>query len=164
MDVARRGGIVLIDLGSRQHQEWVTGLRERGFDGPTVFLDPQGEVTIDLTDRVVVPSPPSLSGLLAGFEETKYSGPRPNRRRGSEAGERTPARRRRRTSAAPAITPRSDRPEGGAHTGGTERARRIDRAQAVEDPGSPRLERGAVRARRGDRLDASQEQVAPRAR
>ncbi|MFO7961384.1 MAG: hypothetical protein R6U94_10600 [Nitriliruptoraceae bacterium] len=166
MDVARRGGILLIDLGSPRHEEWVAALKDRGFDGPMVFLDPQGEMTIDLTDRVVVPSPPSLSGLLAGFEEAQFPGDGPRHRSGSEPGPRTPGRRRRRRSAAPATTSRSDRPDGGDDAGGTGRAGRLDRRRAVEEQGGVRGEpvaRGRRSDRRSDRRGGSGEQVVPRA-
>lgn len=164
MDVARRGGIVLIDLGAARHEEWVTALRERGFEGPAVFLDPKGEVTIDLTDRVVVPSPPSLSGLLAGFEEAQVTGRGPRRRSVADADPRIPARRRQRRSAAPEITSRSDRREAAAEGGGTGRGGRLDRPQAVEDQAVARVEQSAGRSRRSGRRDASQEPAVPRAR
>ena len=90
MDITRRGGVVLIDLGSPRHEEWVAALRDRGFDGPMVFLDPRGEMTLDLRERVVVPSPPSLSGLLSGFEVARSQ---------QQASQRRRSRRARRASA-----------------------------------------------------------------
>jgi hypothetical protein len=159
MDVTRRGGVVLVDLGSPRHEDWVAALRDRGFDGPTVFLDPRGDVTIDLSDRVVVPSPPSLSGLLAGFEQAQLPASGARRRRGSEAGSRTSAgaptpaaaRSRRRRSPASAVTPphaserhraaavesEADEPE----TGVAGRARRLDRRHQTPEPDVARVRR-----------------------
>jgi hypothetical protein len=161
MDVTRRGGVVLIDLGSPRHEEWIAALRDRGFDGPAVYLDPRGDVTIDLRDRVVVTSPPSLSGLLAGLEEAQLPRSDRRRRRGSDAGSRTsaasrtPTGDRRRASPASAVAPAgaSERDRPGAdeesepaelETGVARRARRLDHRQQAEEPDLPR-------ARRSDR-------------
>jgi hypothetical protein len=171
LDVTHRGGVVLIDLGSPRHEEWVAALRDRGFDGPAVFLDPRGDVTIDLRDRVVVPSPPSLSGLLAGFQEAQLPGTATRRRRGSEPGLPTSAgvppptgsptsagtRRRRSRASAVASARASEREQPGAgeereatepEAGVAGRARRLDRHLQrhlqTEEPGTPR-------ARRSDR-------------
>lgn len=160
MDIARRGGVVLIDLGSPRHKEWEAALRDRGFDGPTVFLNPRGDVTIDLRDRVVVSSPPSLSGLLAGFEEAQLSGSGPRRRRDPDGVARTTGRGHRRRTPAPPAAPsgpsqldgpgpgeqseargpveRSEAPE--SSSGGARRARRLDRHREAE-PSVPRARR-----------------------
>ena len=137
MDITRRGGIVLIDLGSPRHEEWVAALREREFDGPTVFLDPRGDMTIDLRDRVTVTSPPSLSGLLAGFEVAGSKGRGAPRRSDRDARSSAPKGRRWRTPATAARDLDAARPseveEGAAVVG---RARRVGRAQR-EEPGTP---------------------------
>ena len=169
MDVTRRGGVVLIDLGSPRHEEWVAALRERGFDGPTVFLDPRGDMTIDLRERVVVTSPPSLSGLLAGFEVARSNGRGHLRRSDRDARSPAPRGRRRRTSVTPVRDPdavRQSEVEVGAAVVG--RARRVDRGQRQE-PGTSvsrerRVDRGqreepgtsVARARRVDRWYATQ--------
>lgn len=163
MDITRRGGIVLIDLGSPRHEEWVAALREREFDGPTVFLDPRGDMTIDLRDRVTVTSPPSLSGLLAGFEVAGSKGRGAPRRSDRDARSSAPKGRRWRTPATAARDLDAARPseveEGAAVVG---RARRVGRAQR-EEPGTPvgrarREELGTPvgRARRVDRRHATQ--------
>jgi hypothetical protein len=148
VDIARRGGVVLIDLGSPRHEEWIAALRDRGVDAPTVFLDPQGDVTIDLRDRVVVSSPLSLSGLLAGFEEAQVARRGPRRRRDSKAGEWTPARGHRRVPVESAGPPQTDRPSAAEESEASEqsaavagRARRLDRRQETEKPRVPRPRR-----------------------
>jgi len=129
MEVARRGGVVLIDLGTPRHQEWVSSLQDRGFDGPIVFLDPRGEVTLDLRERVIVPSPPSLSGLLGGFEMARAQQRVQPRRRSAPDHQTAPGRGRRRAAAAPDATTQAERPA----------------------PDQARDSQGAVRARRADR-------------
>jgi hypothetical protein len=73
LEIGQRGGVVLVDMAAAKHEVWFAALRDRGFDGPTVFLSPKDGMTIDLSERVVVTSPPSLSGLLAGLEAARSS-------------------------------------------------------------------------------------------
>ena len=129
MEVTRRGGVVLIDLGTPRHQEWVAALQDRGFDGPMVFLDPRGEVTLDLRERVVVPSPPSLSGLLSGFEMARSQQRVQPRRRSTPDHAKAPGRGRRRSSAAPKVTAQAEHRAADQSPGaqGAVRARRVDR-------------------------------------
>ena len=157
MDITRRGGVVLIDLGSPRHEEWVAGLRERGFDGPTVFLDPRGDMTIDLRDRVVVTSPPSLAGLLTSFEVARSDGRGPRRRSDRDAEPLAPRARRRRTRSLSGrdanAVPLGDVEQGAAVAGRgaavAGRARRVDRGQ-------PRA--AVTSAGRGRRMDRRQHQ------
>jgi hypothetical protein len=148
MEIMQRGGLVLVDLAMRDHHRWLTALQERGCDGPTVFLDARGDVTIDVRDHVVVSSPPTLSGLLAGFEEARAAGRGHRRRARAESDPRESSRSARRPPAAPKPVSVAERPNsvrvdpdspqgqrdngplavGSAHS----RARRMDRRQATE--------------------------------
>lgn len=145
--ITRRGGVVLIDMASNRHEAWLTALLKRGFDGPMVFLNPEGDMTIDLTERVVVTSPPSLSGLLAGLEEARSSRPGSRRRtHGGTGGRRTALARRRRGKVAPP----------GTATGRVNAIRQgtAPRLRGLED--GQQTEQGASRARRMDRRYAAE--------
>ena len=148
VDVTRRGGVVLIDLGTPRHEEWVSALQDRGFDGPIVFLDPRGDVTLDLSDRVVVPWPPSLSGLLSGFEMARSQQPAQPRRRSARDQATATGRARRRSPAPPETTARVELETVGQEPGaqGAVRARRVDRRKSATGKGSwgPRRRRATA--------------------
>ncbi len=159
MDVTRRGGVVLIDLGTPRHEEWVSALQDRGFDGPVVFLDPQGEVTLDLRDRVIVPSPPSLSGLLSGFEMARSQQPVQPRRRSAPDEPKRPGRVRRRASATPAVTTQVKRPAAAQEpeAQGVVRARRMRQGRTTHG----RAFGGLLRRRAKDAAAQPTTQVTP---
>ena len=71
LSTVQRGGIILMDISSPEHRRWLAELAGLGFDGPLVLLDPQGETIIDLEQRVLITSPPTLSALRRGFEEAR---------------------------------------------------------------------------------------------
>jgi len=144
MDITRRGGVVLVDLSSPRHAEWVSALAARGFDGPMVFLDPGGQLTLDLRERVVVPSPPSLSGLLSGFEVARSQQQARRRRRSRDEQSSTPGRSRGR-AARTAVAPRAPGLHGTASATGSD-----------VSPASEEASRVAPRARRVDRRNATQ--------
>ena len=139
IDITSRGGVVLIDVGSPRHEEWVAALGERGFDGPIVFLDPRGEMTLDLRERVVVPSPPSLSGLLSGLEVARSQRQAQEHRRSRRSGDTLePSRVRRHAAAIPVPRGGSTEPvprdvstlDGASEGSSSTRARRVDRRRA----------------------------------
>ena len=122
--ITERGGIVLMDLASSEHQAWLDSLQSRGFDGPLVFLHQEGDLTIDLSDSVAVPSPSSLSDLLSAFETVRPPLGQARRRGG-------------------AATPARVSPPAALHTPTTPEAFSTARAQTTKNTGD--------RPRRSDR-------------